>query len=378
MTSAIIRYKYQLVNHRHNRHLHQMVDISGIVWNHAIALQRMYYRLTGKYIRPNDLVKHLRKLRRTRKQFWQAIPSATIVAIVRRLDIAYQRFFKGKARRPRFRKVKMFKSFQLTRPNWRLIEHHKNGYMRVKVFGRVYTFHYSRELLPLATQMLTVKRTPDGKFWLSFSVKHDLPVKVKSNRIAGFDFGLSTYLVGDNANTWESPRFFEQGYKALRKRSQKLSRKVKGSRNWQSARLTLARHYAKLANKRDDYQWKLAHELCDSYDVLCFEDLNIEGMKRLWGRKISDLSHSSFLRKLEWVAAKRGKAVQYIGRFEPTTKVCSGCGQSRDMLLSERIFECRQCGLVMDRDHNAAVNIKQAGERLLQESSKAQLVAHGC
>ncbi|MBZ0277962.1 MAG: transposase, partial [Anaerolineae bacterium] len=115
-----------------------------------------------------------------------------------------------------------------------------------------------------------------------------------------------------------------------------------------------------VANARLDHHFKLAHELCKEYEVLCFEDLNLQGMKALWGRKVSDLGFAKFLDVLEWVAFKRGKQVIKIDRFTPTTKTCSGCGQRHDLTLRDRTLHC-ECGLVIDRDHNAAINIKTAG-----------------
>jgi len=126
------------------------------------------------------------------------------------------------------------------------------------------------------------------------------------------------------------------------------------------ARRALAKHSADVANARLDHHFKLAHELCDEYDVLYFEDLNLQGMKALWGRKVSDLGFAQFLRVLEWVAFKRGKQVIKIDRFTPTTKTCSSCGKKHDFSLRDRTLKC-ECGLVIDRDHNAAINIKTAG-----------------
>ena len=91
--------------------------------------------------------------------------------------------------------------------------------------------------------------------------------------------------------------------------------------------------------------------------MLVFEDLNIDGIKRLWGRKVSDLAFSQFLEIVKWVAEKQGKKVTLIGRFEATTQTCSNCGNKQKLELSERIYDCPHCGLVLDRDPNAALNI---------------------
>ncbi|MBZ0286496.1 MAG: transposase, partial [Anaerolineae bacterium] len=164
-----------------------------------------------------------------------------------------------------------------------------------------------------------------------------------------------------------SPQYFAQGIRQTRQLSQALSRKVEGSNRRKRARRALAKHNADVANKRRDHHFKLAHKLCDEYDVLYFEDLYLPGMKALWGRKVSDMGFGSFLSILEWVAFKRGKSVVRIDRFAPTTKVCSGCGQRHNLTLRDRVLNCA-CGLVIDRDHNAAINIKTAGASAVYRS----------
>lgn len=109
----------------------------------------------------------------------------------------------------------------------------------------------------------------------------------------------------------------------------------------------MAKHSDDVANKRWDHRFKLAHRLCDEYDVLYFEDLNLHGMKRLWGRKVSDLGFGSFMSILEWVAFKRG--------------------QRHSLTLRDRVLNC-DCGLVIDRDHNAAINIQTVGASTVYQS----------
>jgi putative transposase len=204
--------------------------------------------------------------------------------------------------------------------------------------------------------------------WLVFSVEETLQVEqVSTGKSGGFDFGLKTFLTDDEGRQHTSPLFFAQELKRVRKLNRQLSRKVEGSRRCKRARRALAKAHGDVANKRRDHHFKLAHQLCDEYDTLYFEDLNLTGMKALWGRKVSDLGFSSFMNILEWVAFKRGKTVVKIDRFAPTTKVCSGCGQKHHLTLRDRVLNCA-CGLTIDRDHNAALNIKTAGASAVYRS----------
>ena len=147
-----------------------------------------------------------------------------------------------------------------------------------------------------------------------------------------------------------------------------LSRKQLGSNNYEKARQQLARAHARLADKRRDLHFKLARRLAGEYDILCFEDLNIKAMQRMWGRKVSDLGFSEFLSIQKHIAVQMGKIVVQIDRFEPSTTPCSACGQRQPMPLHVRVFECQnpECGLVLDRDHNAARNIKRVGASTLR------------
>ncbi|MCU0537147.1 MAG: transposase [Hydrococcus sp. Prado102] len=139
-------------------------------------------------------------------------------------------------------------------------------------------------------------------------------VEVKTGKIAGFDFGLRTFLTGSDGSKIESPQFFKQSLNAIRKASKQHSKKLKSSSNRERARKNLVRKHEDISNRRRDWFWKLAHELTDKFDVLCFETLNLKGMQRLWGRKISDLARSEFISILEWVAKKKNKLVVFIDK----------------------------------------------------------------
>lgn len=187
-------------------------------------------------------------------------------------------------------------------------------------------------------------------------------IQVEMSRIAGFDFGLKTFLTVSDGSQIESPQFFKQSLTAIQKASRQHSRKVKGSANQERARLSLVRKHEDVANRRSDWFWKLAHDLTDRFDVLCFETLNLKGMQRLWGRKISDLALREFLQILDWVAQKKGKLTVYIDRWYPSSKTCFNCGYVlKELDLSVREWRCPSCQSINGRDENAAKNIQAVG-----------------
>jgi len=360
-------YKYRLYTHKRNRHLHEQINVAGLVYNHCVALQRRYYRLYGGYIGKVRLQSHIAKLRR-RNPVWQKLGSQAVQQIVERVDNAYQRFFKWVKTRqgppcspPRFKRVRKYPSFTLKQAGWKLLE-----IDQIKIGNVVYRFVKSREIEG-QVKTVTIKRNSLSKMYVCFSLVQEQPQPkpVTTGKIGGFDFGLKTFLVDHEGSEYLSPEFLKSELVNMKQASRKLSSKRKGSSNRRKARLNLARKHDKITNKRRDQHFKLAHRLLDRFDVLVFEDLNLKGMQRLWGRKVSDLGFADFVSISEYLATKRGKRVLKINRFEPTSQVCSECGHRHPISLWERTYCCCHCGLELDRDHNAARNIFRVGASTL-------------
>lgn len=284
--------------------------------------------------------------------------------IVFRIDKAYQAFFKRHnkgVRPPTFQKIKKYKSFTMTQAGYKFL-----GGNRIKIGSRVFQYWNSREIEGVI-KTVTVKRTPLGELFLSVvATGPDLEVvKIETGKSAGFDFGLKKFLTTSDGEEIESPQFLKRSLDRLAKANRDLSRKQKGSANRERARLHLNRVYESISNQRKDWFWKLAHKLTDKYDELYFETLNLDGMKRLWGRKVSDLAFAEFLQILEWVAKKKGKHVGFVSQWFPSSKTCSNCGHvHKNLELKDRIWRCGGCGSLNDRDENAAINILKEGQRL--------------
>jgi len=351
-----------------------MISTYGRIWNHAVAFQRTYFRLFGKYCSKAKLQKHIAKLRK-RHEDWMLVGSQSVQKVVERLDNAYQRFFKWlktrkgvKAGRPGFQKSREYSSFTMTQAGWKLL-----GGNRIRIGRHNYKFVNSREIEG-TIKTVTVKRDRMNRLWLCFSTLNEefKPSTPVTSNVGGADFGLKDFLTFNDGSTITSPEFFKQGSAQLAKANRELATKTKGSNNRRKAKNRLSRVHERIANRRRDWFFKLAHNLCDRYAVMCFEDLNLDGMKRLWGRKVSDLAFDSFLSILKHVAAKRGCRVVQVGRFEPTTKTCSDCGHVQDMPLSVRTFECGGCGHSIGRDHNAAINIQELGRQLDRRGNVSQ------
>lgn len=371
-----LTYKYKLYRSKKNKHLHQTINLAGRAYNHCIALHKRYYKLTGKHLNQYALMKHLTRLKKRPNFTWlNSIPSQALQDVVQRIEKGYRLFFSHirgrhilgrnrkagvKAAPPTFKKIAKFKSYTLKQAGWKLLDDGK-----VRIGKHVYKLCRDRPLLG-KINTVTVKRDPLNDLYLCFSLEvEDFRPMPVSGRMAGFDFGLKTFLtVSDGVSSYQiqSPEFFKQGLNDIRLANRSLSRKVKGSHNRKQAKRELAKAHKRIADKRLDYFFKLADELTDHYDCLFFENLNLSGMKRLWGRKVSDLAFGEFLSVLKWVAQKRGKVVAFVDRFYPSSKTCQYCAHIHaNLSLSDRHWRCPSCQKVMDRDSNAAMNILREG-----------------
>lgn len=363
-------YSFKLYTSKKQKRLQRQLWIASQVYNHCIALHKRYYRRYKKHINVFRLLKHVTRVKQWRRfSHWQELGSQAIQDVVQRIERGYQLFFdsikqksKRKVRPPSFKGYRKYRSITLKQAGYKLLEGN-----RIKVGKTIYKYHKSREIEG-RIKTVTIKRDALGDFYIYLSCEDvkqsELPLAGQS---AGFDFGLKTFLTTNDGQKIESPLFFKLSRSNIRKASKSLSSKIKGSNHRRKARLHLARVHKKVGNRRHDFHVKLAQELVYNYDILYFEDLNVSGMKRLYGRKVSDLGFADFLRTLKSFAESRGKTVVQVGRFEPTSKVCSDCLYRLDTLpLKIREWDCPNCDSHHDRDINAARNIYRVGTSTLR------------
>ena len=357
-------YKFKMYSNHGNRELHKTIDGHADVWNHCVALQRRYYAIYSKYVSKFRLINHISKLKRL-PQFahWHQLPSQSIQDVASRIDKGYRAMFEARAKgkpwgRPRFKSRRKYKSFTLLQAGWELLNSNK-----IRIGTCVYQYFKSRDIRG-NPKRCTIKRDAIGDIYICVLTDYedgDLN-RVMTDKIAGFDFGLKRFLTGHNGHDIESPQFFKRSLNAVKRANGNHCRKKKRSCNRERARLDLARKHRKIANQREDFHWKLAHQLTDAYDEIRLEDLNLQGMKSLWGRKVSDLGFADFVKKLVYIASKKGVKITFIDKWYPTSKTCSVCGAVNEALnLRDRNWQCNDCGTVHDRDRNAAINIFRVG-----------------
>lgn len=169
--------------------------------------------------------------------------------------------------------------------------------------------------------------------------------------------------------------FYYNYQNKIKRLNKQLSSKKKDSKNRQKAKNNLSKAHRDLTFKRENHHWQLAHDLCREYDFIALEDLNIKGMMKLWGKKVSDLSFSSFVLKLEYVSRKYGNVIHKIDRWYASSKTCT-CGVvNKELKLSDRVWTCKACGVTHNRDELASQNILRQGIVEYKSKCKTDLSA---
>jgi putative transposase len=258
----------------------------------------------------------------------------------------------------------------------------KPGFPRFKKKGLKDSFRYPQGIKvqdgkvldsrPTEGEVLqaTVKR--EGEHWfVCLACEVELPdpasIPVTENRAVGIDVGLKTFAMLSDGTEIENPRFLAKALAKLRKAQRRLSRKVKGSNNRKKQAVKIARLHAGVKNCRKDFAHKSSTAIVKNHDVIAVEGLNIRRMvrNRHLSRAISDAGWRLFMQMLKYKAEWAGKHFVRIGRFVATSQTCSACGEKKPMPLDVRSYSCGNCGLVVDRDWNAGLNIRAAGLAVL-------------
>ena len=327
------------------RYLHDECNICGVVKNHFLALSMRYYRRYGKgKLSYPKMSKHLTKLKKLEKyKHWNIPYSWSLQNVLKRLTQSFREM----------------KTLGRGHPQFKSCKKHKGMTFR----GEQVKIEKVLDKQKNERNHLQVTRDALGDVYITFTEDYsEVKYEPKTGKAEGFDFGIKDFLTGSDGKPYASPMFYKQNAKTLAEAQKVYSRKVKGSNNQERQRKTVARIHKKTTNRRTDHHWKLAIQLCRKFDILFFEDLNLRGMKKLWGKQVSDLAFGAFMQKLKHQSHKRIRSVLKIGRWIPTTKCCSVCEHKNDDLtLADRAWTCPSCHTHLDRDHNAAINILKEG-----------------
>ena len=237
--------------------------------------------------------------------------------------------------------------------------------LKLPRIGRVHCMENVHERISGARLIRISVSRRAGRWYASLTVEREPSVTTAPKVGAvGVDLGVKSLATLSDGSVIPNPRALNTGLRALRKAQQALSRKVKGSARREKAKKRVARLHARVADVRVDAMNKATAMIANTYGTVCIEDLNVAGMMKNHhlARSLVDAALGEFRRQLEYKTARSGAALRVVDRWFPSSKTCSNCGTVKAKLsLSERVFNCNACGLSIDRDLNAAINIEVAG-----------------
>ena len=363
---AVRNYKYKLYVGKHTRQLSRLITSTNFAWNHVVMLARRFYKLYGVGISPTRLQQHMAKLAKT-DQYWSTLHSQSMQHICQKYAAALDMSLKNKRRGfPRVHKKHIGGSVLFKgKGGYQLYADGIHGTLIINKLGKTHRFKFKVTRQWGDVKNITVKRDNDGCIYLI--VCCDVPIiraKREDSGSIGIDFGMKTFLTLSDGSSYHIPDYHRQALRKTRlaDRSYALKRnaRVFGS-SFRRVKKHKQKQHRKVLNLRSEFHWKLAHTLCRKYDFIAFETLSMEGMKRHrnWGRKVSSLGFGEFVQKLHVVAEKYGTTVHHIDKWYASSQTCSNCGYvykgTKD--LSVREWKCPICGMLHDRDVNAARNI---------------------
>lgn len=368
-------FKYRIYpNKSQKEFLSKTFGCIRVIWNANVESFNSYdkdHNPKPKIITKSDLV--------IDRPWLNEVSASAIQQKIRDFQETSKQFFsktrKKKINRPSFKKKSGNQSYRLPNQKFSIngnkIRLEKIGWVKMSVDRN----------MPDNSKILscTVSMNCCGQYFVSVLVDTVIPSKNKTGKSVGIDLGLKSFATLSDGVVIDNIKFFREKQSEIIKIQKHLSRKKKGSNRYKKNRLRIAGLHNKIVNKRNDFLHNVTTLLVNNYDVICIEDLNVSGMlsNHKLAKAISDTSFSMFRSMLEYKCNWYGKKLVVIDRFYPSSKTCSKCGWKKENLtLSDRVFKCENCGIEIDRDLNASINIERVGVDILYNRMQRDEVAN--
>ena len=338
------------------------------IYNHFLDRRIKAYEQNKKNISYNECSKELTQLKKEKK--WLKEPDkSSLQNALKHLDTAYKNFFnRPEAGFPKFKSKKnRYKSYKTNMTNNNIA--FLGNKIKLPKLGKV---KMRDRFCQIEGRILsaTVSQTPGGKYYVAlYCTDVPQPEFIRTDKYVGLDLGIKDFVITSDAVKYSNPKYLQKSLAKLAKLQRELSRKTKGSSNWEKARVKVAKLHDRIANQRRNLLHQISCQLIKNYDVICLEDLQVSNMMRnhKLARNIADVSWSEFVRQLKYKAEWFGKVIVKIDKFYPSSQLCHICGYKNTEVkdLDVREWDCPECKTHHDRDVNAAINIRNEGLRIL-------------
>ena len=365
-------------NKQQEQAVNKVLGCYRFVYNHMLALKQESYKSDKTNLSLNELSKYFHhELRKNEQYAWLKEQNTQVMGqSIRQMLTAYDKFFKEHKGFPKFKSKKDKQSalFPLNAISKRntfetrhitLVKQLKNIKFRCSdlYFKRLRKYKDN-------IRSATLSKTKGGNFFLSILMdipKYELVKFKKTNKEVGIDLGVKDFVITSDGKKFENKHFFKSDERKLKKLQRQLSKKKVGSNNRNKQRIKMAKVFEHMTNKKENYIHYVVNELLSSYDTIYMEDLSVSSMLKNHhlAKAISEVGFYKFKEILKSKAIANDKKVVLIDKFYPSSKTCSCCGyKNKDLKLSDRIWQCPNCGANHDRDFNAAKNILCEGQRI--------------
>lgn len=357
-------YKYRLCpNNEQKILLEKHFGASRWIYNYGLKRKIESYQKDKQKISCFDLMKDLPKLKKEKETEWlNEINAQSLCMSIRNLDNAFTKFFREKKGFPNFKSKKSKNSFSIAQGNKIDFIKGKSSFIKLGKINVVVDREFKGRIVKA-----TISKNSINQYFVSYTVETSAnpiePQKIKNKTSIGIDLGIKTFATISNGVKIDNPKFLSKSEKRLAVLQRRLSKKKKSSNNRVNAKYQVAKLHTKISNQRLNFLHNLTYQLThdNQVETIAIEDLNVAGMVKnhCLAKSISDVSWYEFKRQLEYKSKWYGKNLLVVGRFEPSSKMCS-CGEiNQELTLKDREWNCKKCGLTHDRDLLASQNIKR-------------------
>jgi putative transposase len=340
--------------------MEQTLEICRWVYNETLAMRKNAWEREQRSISYYESKRQIPLWKKEHPEL-SSVYSQVLQDISMRVDLAFKAFFRRvKAGEnpgfPRFKGKERYDSFTYPQYGFKLdgdrLHLSKIGDVRIVLHRPVEG----------TIKTLTIRRSSTGKWYACFSVDYEPTPAPQKETAVGIDVGLASFATLSNGEKIENPRFFRTDEKALAKAQRKLLKAEKGTPKRKKARKIVAHIYERIATRRLNFAHQTSRKLVDRFGTIVFEDLNVKNMQKNHhlAKSIADVAWTMFISITESKAEEAGSRVVLVNPRN-TSQQCSRCGMIAAKTLSDRVHSCPHCGLVMDRDQNAAINIMRLG-----------------
>jgi len=358
---VVRNYKFRLYpNKEQEARLFDWLETCRWIYNTALAQRKEAWEREKRSVTRIEQQVWLKEAKKTDEPL-RAVHSQVAQEVLFRVERAFAAFFRRVKNGetpgyPRFKSKGRYKSLTFTQFGEGKGAYFKDGKLKLSKIGLVKIKLHRR--IPGTIKTVIVRRDAVGRWWAILAIEKELAKQQHAGPAVGLDAGLEKFSALSNGSLIENPRYLRKTEERLKHAQRNLSRRKKGSRNREKARRKLAKLHAKVCNQRRDFLHKQSRRLVKTYSLIAVEELNIKGMVKNHhlAKSISDAGWGEFISMLEYKAEEAGTKLVKVNP-SGTSQECSGCGMAVPKKLSERIHCCPYCGLILDRDINAARNI---------------------